>query len=188
MPPPASDELQLTPVLTPSADAFASGETNLSALHLPSPLSPICMSRHGWTNANMGADVHRMHHSEAQDSEVRHKVSSKPENDSSKLENDGRATAKQALWCCDNLRGQIQKSTIGSSGKHTAARKSTPGVKRKSFGSPWQPSLLDVSPLELPSTPLIVGAVGYKQLIIDDQKRVKRLGPLFCSSRTLALP
>ena len=182
MPPPAG--LQLTPVLKPRADAFASGVTNLSALHLPSPLSPIGTSRHGWTNANMGADVHRMHQNEAQESEEHpagYVLSSKPENDS-------RASAKHALWRCDSLRGQMKKSPLGSGGTHTAARKSTPGVKRKSFGNPWQPSLLEVSPLELPSTPLLIGAVGYRQSSIAVQKRLKRLGPLFCSSRTLAIP
>ena len=101
--------MHITPILTPHITpvlTLASDEKPFMALHLPSAASPNDTPNwHGRMNANMGADVHRMHQAEARESEEQPTANisnSQPENESRRhIEFDSH----------DNLKGQLAPRT-----------------------------------------------------------------------------
>ena len=123
-----SNEIYVTPVLAPRVDTLASEEKLLTALHLPSAMSPNDFpSWHGRVNANMGADVRMVvdqgKASDSQDQPTINISSSKPENE---------CREAKAMWRCDDLKGQLNQRTLTA--------------MRNMVGSPLQQQLLN-SPL-----------------------------------------
>ena len=123
----ATNEVQVTPVLAPRLDTFASDEKPLTALHLPSPTAAASPNDtpnwHGRMNANMGADVHKMHQTEANESEEQpaaNITTSQPENE---------CRAANAMWHCDDTKGHLTRRT--------------PRAMRNVFGSPTQQQVLN---------------------------------------------
>ena len=121
----ATDEVHITPVLTPRVDTLGTDERPLAAIHLPSAVSPNDTPNwHGRMNANMGADVHKMHQTEAKESEKQPTANistSQPENE---------CRAAKAMWRCDDMKGNL------------ATR--TPRAMQNVFESPSQQQLLNL--------------------------------------------